>query len=187
MFWQNLSDGIIPSRPTIPRRNSASKQQSLDADNSYLNSTLNGPNNFQLLDDENFESEELNRSIADSSFNNSKKFDTMPNLRTSAKNRRKLEKLFAIGTTNNTMENGRYTDTENNLYLSKLKAAERNNELNTSRYTPSNPESGVFSMSDYDQIENSMRMSQSQNRKQQSKCLLSLYSNLGHPSVTLGN
>ncbi len=60
----------------------------------------------------------------------------------------------------------RFTDTDNNLYLSKLKAAEKNNELNTSRYTPSNPESGVFSMSDYDQVDNGMRnASHNQNKK----------------------
>jgi hypothetical protein len=140
-----------------------------------LNSTLNGHNSSQLLDDEDFDAEELNRSIANSSFNASKKFDTMPNLRTSAKNRKKLEKLFAIAPTSTMDANGfdlssnnksRFTDTDNNLYLSKLKAAEKNNELNTSRYTPSNPESGVFSMSDYDQVDNGMRnASHNQNKK----------------------
>lgn len=77
-----------------------------------------------------------------------KKYDTMPNLRTSAKNRKKLEKLFSYGINNNNSNDYDKND-ENNLYLSKLKA-EKHNE--TSRYTPSNPESGVFSMSDYDQM-----------------------------------
>ena len=77
-----------------------------------------------------------------------KKYDTMPNLRTSAKNRKKLEKLFSYGLNSNanSIDNNKNDD---NLYLSKLKA-EKNNE--SSRYTPSNPESGVFSMSDYDQM-----------------------------------
>jgi hypothetical protein len=78
-----------------------------------------------------------------------KKYDTMPNLRTSAKNRKKLEKLFSYGTTNNPANSDDFGKNEdNNLYLSKLKA-EKHNEA--SRYTPSNPESGVFSMSDYEQ------------------------------------
>jgi hypothetical protein len=83
----------------------------------------------------------LNRSLNGS--NQSKKYDTMPNLRTSAKNRKKLEKLFSIEPTDVHDKNN-----ESNLYLSKLKA----DINNTSRYTPSNPESGVFSMSDYDQM-----------------------------------
>ena len=79
----------------------------------------------------------------------SKKYDTMPNLRTSAKNRKKLEKLFSYGTNSNAANFNDFDKNEdNNLYLSKLKA-EKHNE--TSRYTPSNPESGVFSMSDFEQ------------------------------------
>ena len=86
----------------------------------------------------------------------------MPNLRTSAKNRKKLEKLFSYGintnnnnnnnnngNSNNNNKNDFEKNEESNLYLSKLKA-DKHNE--TSRYTPSNPESGVFSMSDYDQM-----------------------------------
>lgn len=103
----------------------------------------------------------------------------MPNIRNSAKNRKKLEQIFSIGANdNNTNINNKQLETnnkgnnlftsnkktvvassnnnqENNLYLSKLKAEKDINEnnnmgLNTSRYSPSNPESGIFSLSDYD-------------------------------------
>lgn len=109
---------------------------------------------FDLEDTDLDHHEEFNSSMSSYRTSN-KKYDTMPNLRTSAKNRKKLEKLFAITpndsdslVTNLSKQN---KNVENNLYLSKLKA-EKNNDMNTSRYTPSNPESGIFSMSDYDQM-----------------------------------
>jgi glycosidase len=99
----------------------------------------------------------------------------VPNIRNSAKNRKKLEQIFSIGANdNNSNINNKQTEDnkgnslftsnkktvtssnnnqENNLYLSKLKAEKNNNDnmgLNTSRYSPSNPESGIFSLSDYD-------------------------------------
>ena len=101
----------------------------------------------------------------------------MPNIRNSAKNRKKLEQIFSIGANDNISHNNNKdthletnknslfssnkksvvsssaTNQENNIYLSKLKAEKNNNEimgLNTSRYSPSNPESGIFSLSDYD-------------------------------------
>ena len=96
---------------------------------------------------------------------NKNKYDTVPNIRNSAKNRKKLEKIFSIGasTSTNAIENNSIFNTsnskkqntnntqENNLYLSKLKADKYNDmSLSTSRYSPSNPESGIFSLSDYD-------------------------------------
>ncbi len=88
----------------------------------------------------------------------------MPNLRTSAKNRKKLEKLFSVNGEDNLLSGNKNND---NLYLSKLKAAEKQGDLNSSRYTPSNPESGIFSMSDYEQIESSNRTFQTKQKNQQ--------------------
>ena len=96
------------------------------------------------------------------------KFDTGPSIRGSAKNRRRLDKMFAINTNgsyvgppnantnlfdsknfrsnpNISLNNSR-KDKEVNSYLAKLNSSENS----TSRYTPSNPESGIFSLSDYD-------------------------------------
>ena len=115
---------------------------------------LNNRSHFDLdddLDDDEFKlTNELERSL-NLSGSNAKKYDTMPNLRTSAKNRKKLEKLFAIGANENEQI---YSDSNerNNLYLSKLKAEKHSDMMSSSRYTPSNPESGIFSMSDYDQM-----------------------------------
>lgn len=133
-------NGLIPSRPTIPRRNSAKQD-----DRGYLQ------NASQLLDDDDDDAE-LNHSLGTSYGQGSKKYDTMPNLRTSAKNRKKLEKLFSIGPNDDTAEGILSNSKGDNLYLSKLKAAEKKGDLSSSRYTPSNPESGIFSMSDYDQL-----------------------------------
>ena len=138
---------MIPSKPTIPRRNSASKHE-------VESLLLNNRSHFDLdddLDDDEFKlTNELERSL-NLSGSTAKKYDTMPNLRTSAKNRKKLEKLFAIGANENEQI---YSDgnEKNNLYLSKLKAEKQSDMMSSSRYTPSNPESGVFSMSDYDQM-----------------------------------
>lgn len=109
------------------------------------------------------------------------KYDTVPNIRNSAKNRRKLEKIFSLNssqtrsstTTNN---QARQIDKdENNLYLSKLRAEKNYQESsssnqatssnNTSRYSPSNPESGFFSISDQEYAEN--RFIKQQQQQQQ--------------------
>lgn len=96
------------------------------------------------------------------------KFDTGPSIRGSAKNRRRLDKMFAINTNGNYVAppnsntnlfdsknfksnpnlslNNNRKDKEVNTYLAKLHSSENN----TSRYTPSNPESGIFSLSDYE-------------------------------------
>ena len=67
----------------------------------------------------------------------------MSNIRLSAKNKKKLDKLFGTDGSSNLS-----TNEDNNLYLSKLRADK--NDMGSSRYTPSNPESGIFSLSDYD-------------------------------------
>jgi hypothetical protein len=167
-----LLDGIIPSRPTIPRRNSASNKLH------HTNSTPSAAHHdlsvselaythatSQLMhnDDDDDESD-FNRSAFSTSGHNTTKYDTMPNLRTSAKNRKKLEKLFSVGGEDTLLSGNK--NTESNLYLSKLKAAEKHADLNSSRYTPSNPESGIFSMSDYDQIEASNRTYQAKQKSQ---------------------
>jgi hypothetical protein len=154
-------------------------------------SSINYKNDYE---DDFISSEDLTNNKESDSNNIKNKYDTVPNIRNSAKNRKKLEKIFAIGAvttqptkssntnnndnivslnTNNNNNNQQnksvvynrgkkatmnsYNFEENNLYLSKLRADKMmdnmNNNIstnNTSRYSPSNPESGIFSMSDYD-------------------------------------
>lgn len=91
---------------------------------------------------------------------NRSKYDTVPNVRNSAKNRRKLEKMFSLGLSTNQQPVGKtLPNEENNLYLSKLRA---DGNMNMSRYSPSNPESGFFSMSEYEINENNRFIRQQQ-------------------------
>jgi hypothetical protein len=169
-------DGIpIPFKPIIPRRNSASRYTDLNStSNTNANNTSRGQLDFDidlnLFSTDEFKFSSTERDGLNNSSNNKSKYDTVPNIRNSAKNRKKLEKIFNIGA-NNTSSNfdssqqtnmnystnksttirSNNKSLESNSYLSKLKS-ERFNEtnLNTSRYSPSNPESGIFSISDYD-------------------------------------
>ncbi|CAF0703596.1 unnamed protein product [Brachionus calyciflorus] len=172
----NLKNGIIPSKPIIPRRNSA-KKLSENANDSLLSNN----NSYLVTTRSNFDSEIDSHSQFSGDTDQENKFDTAPSIRNSAKNRRKLDKIFSIGpnTNNNYVgppnantnlfnsknfnsnpnislnpvnTNNNFKSKEENLYLSKLKADK--SEMNTSRYSPSNPESGIFSLSDYEQSEN---------------------------------
>lgn len=111
---------------------------------------------------------------------NGGKYDTVPNIRNSAKNRRKLEKIFSLSHSNapaNTNPSSKKTslneNDNDNLYLSKLRAEKNNNNNQqsnhhneSSRYSPSNPESGFFSISDLDYAENNRFIKQQQQQQQ---------------------
>ncbi len=170
-----IKDGIpIPFKPTIPRRNSASRYTDLNSTTSTANNTSRGQLDFDIdlnqFSTDEFKFSSTERDGLNNSNSNKNKYDTVPNIRNSAKNRKKLEKIFNIGANNtstnfdsNNQTNMNHSTSkttslrlnnkslETNSYLSKLKS-ERFNEtnLNTSRYSPSNPESGIFSISDYD-------------------------------------
>lgn len=155
-------DGIIPSKPIIPRRNSANRYNVDTANDSFSSQN----NSYVATNRSNLDSEQ--ESVFSGETEN--KFDTGPSIRGSAKNRRRLDKMFAISSNTNSnyaappnsntnlfdsknfrsnpniaMNNYR-KDKEINSYLAKLNPSENN----TSRYTPSNPESGIFSLSDYE-------------------------------------
>ena len=160
-------DGIIPSKPIIPRRNSANRYH-IDT-----TSDFNTSNNNSYTNRSNYESEiDTNSQYSgDTGDGGDKKFDTVPSIRNSAKSKRKIDKLFLINPNtappssntnlfdsknfksnpNISTVNTNRKPKEENLYLSKLKADKNQSEMNTSRYSPSNPESGIFSLSDYDQ------------------------------------
>jgi hypothetical protein len=95
-LFLNFLDSIIPSKPAIARRSSANKY------NSDTNNTLsNRSNNFDLDDEytNQFLADDLTSDrTADPNAQTSSKYDTVPNIRNSAKNRKKLEKIFSLGT-----------------------------------------------------------------------------------------
>lgn len=116
---------MIPSKPLIPRRNSATKPNG--------SSHFNNDDEFlkNLNADTDTFNNELKNFFSSSSDYSSKKYDTMPNMRVmSAKNRKKIEKLFSLSP--------------------HTHSADKVNDISSSRYTPSNTESGIYSMSDYD-------------------------------------
>lgn len=182
---------IIPSKPVIARRNSAASNRH-NGNNNNNNNTNNHHNNIDplLLDSTSTSSISRGYGLTNNNTNSNNndlidyelansidysenlfdtdrsggKYDTVPNIRNSAKNRRKLEKIFSISSNNKKSSD----ESNSNSYLSKLRADKQssNSESTTARnYSPSNPESGFFSISDVDYGENNRFIKQHQQQQ----------------------
>ncbi|RMZ95716.1 hypothetical protein BpHYR1_050759 [Brachionus plicatilis] len=163
-------------------RNSANRYNIDTANDSFSSQN----NSYAATNRSNFDSE------LDSQFSGEtdNKFDTGPSIRGSAKNRRRLDKMFAISSNTNSNYdappnsntnlfdsknfrsnpniplNNYRKDNKTNSYLAKLNPSENS----TSRYSPSNPESGIFSISDYENSNNQfIRLEKSQNNPELKK------------------
>lgn len=119
-------------------------------------------NNNDLIDYELANSIDYSENLFDTDRSGGK-YDTVPNIRNSAKNRRKLEKIFSISSNNKKSSD----ESNSNSYLSKLRADKQSNSESTTarNYSPSNPESGFFSISDVDYGENNRFIKQHQQQQ----------------------